>query len=106
MLVQGEASQAAMRWEDYTQTAMDPVDDCTIWYVGDYLKNGTTAYSTRIGGFRMPGCPAQEAVRAPSLPRPPAPPAKPTPADILRELMGRTGRTTICSSVSTSVSIP
>jgi len=21
-----------MRWEDYTQTAMDPADDCTIWY--------------------------------------------------------------------------
>jgi hypothetical protein len=57
VLVQGEASQTTtMRWEDYTQTAMDPSDDCTIWYVGDYLKSGATAYSTRIGGFRMPGC--------------------------------------------------
>jgi hypothetical protein len=45
-----------MRWEDYTQTAIDPVDDCTIWYVGDYLKKGATAYSTRIGAFRLPGC--------------------------------------------------
>ena len=88
VLVEGEASQAAMRWEDYTQTAMDPVDDCTIWYVGDYLKNGATAYSTRIGAFRMPGCPAQEAARAPSPPRPPAPPAEPTPADILRGAYG------------------
>ncbi len=48
-----------MRWEDYAQTAMDPSDDCTIWYVGDYLKKGATTYSTRIGGFRLPGCPGR-----------------------------------------------
>jgi hypothetical protein len=48
--------QNVMRWEDYTQTAIDPVDDCTIWYAGDYLRTGATAYSSRIGAFRMPGC--------------------------------------------------
>ena len=52
----GEAAQNAMRWEDYTQTAVDPSDDCTIWYVGDYIRTGGTNYSTRIGAFRMPGC--------------------------------------------------
>lgn len=57
VLVEGEAAQTTtLRWEDYTQTAMDPSDDCTIWYVGDYLKNGATSYSTRIGAVRMPGC--------------------------------------------------
>ncbi len=56
VLVEGEGSQNAMRWEDYTQTAMDPSDDCTIWYVGDYIKKGATSYSTRIGAFRLPGC--------------------------------------------------
>jgi hypothetical protein len=45
-----------MRWEDYTQTAVDPSDDCTIWYVGDYLKAGAVNYSTKIGAFKMPGC--------------------------------------------------
>jgi len=56
-LVEGEASQTnTLRWEDYTQTAIDPSDDCTIWYVGDYLKQGATNYSSRIGAFRMPGC--------------------------------------------------
>ncbi|WP_396223756.1 hypothetical protein [Gemmatimonas sp.] len=50
------AQQTTLRWEDYTQTAIDPVDDCTIWYVGDYLRAGTTSYATRIGAFRMPGC--------------------------------------------------
>jgi len=56
VLVEGEGAQNAMRWEDYTQTAIDPSDDCTIWYVGDYIKKGATAYSSRIGAFRMPGC--------------------------------------------------
>jgi hypothetical protein len=57
ILAQGEASQTStVRWEDYSQTAVDPSDDCTIWYVGDYYRKGATNYSTRIGAFRMPGC--------------------------------------------------
>jgi hypothetical protein len=59
VLVEGQASQNVMRWEDYTQTAMDPADDCTIWYVGDYVKSDATTYSTRIGSFRLPGCSPQ-----------------------------------------------
>lgn len=56
VLAEGEGSQNVMRWEDYTQTAMDPSDDCTIWYAGDYLRKGATNYSSRIGAFRLPGC--------------------------------------------------
>jgi hypothetical protein len=56
ILVEGEGSQNAMRWEDYTQTAIDPSDDCTIWYVGDYIRKGEPNYSSRIGAFRLPGC--------------------------------------------------
>ncbi len=57
VLVEGEASQTnTMRWQDYTTTAMDPVDDCTFWYVGDYYRAGAPSYSTRIGAFRVPGC--------------------------------------------------
>jgi hypothetical protein len=55
-LVAGEDAQNAMRWQDYTQTAIDPDDDCTIWYVGDYIKKGAPSYSSRIGAFRLPGC--------------------------------------------------
>jgi len=59
VLVEGESSQTnTLRWEDYTQTAVDPDDDCSIWYVGDYFRAGATTYSTRIGMFRLPGCPA------------------------------------------------
>ena len=52
----GQGAQAPMRWEDYTQTAMDPSDDCTIWYVGDYITKDAASYSSRIGAFRIPGC--------------------------------------------------
>ena len=59
-LVAGEGAQVnTLRWEDYTQTGVDPSDDCTIWYVGDYFKVGATSYSTKIGAFRMPGCTAR-----------------------------------------------
>lgn len=56
VLVEGEGAQNVMRWEDYTQTAIDPSDDCTIWYVGDYVRKGAPTYSSRVGAFRMPGC--------------------------------------------------
>jgi hypothetical protein len=57
VLVEGEGVQTnTLRWEDYAQTAVDPSDDCTIWYVGDYIKKDATSYSSRIGAFRMPGC--------------------------------------------------
>jgi hypothetical protein len=54
VLAEGEAAQTTTnRWQDYTQTAIDPADDATIWYVGDYLKKGATSYSTCIGAFRL-----------------------------------------------------
>ncbi len=56
VLVEGEGVQNVMRWQDYTQTAIDPSDDCTIWYVGDYIKKGASNYSSRIGAFRLPRC--------------------------------------------------
>ncbi len=64
ILVEGEGADGGpgtgrprpQRWEDYTQTAVDPIDDCTIWYVGDYVRKDATSYSSRIGAFRLPGC--------------------------------------------------
>ena len=57
VLAAGEAAQPRqLRWEDYVTTAMDPSDDCTFWYVGDYVKKDSATYSSRIGAFRVPGC--------------------------------------------------
>lgn len=61
VLAEGEAAQTnTLRWEDYSTTAIDPSDDCTFWYVGDYLKAAAQTYSTRIGSFRLPGCNASQ----------------------------------------------
>ncbi|HMD36791.1 MAG TPA: hypothetical protein VKH42_17580 [Vicinamibacterales bacterium] len=56
VLAEGEAAQNVMRWEDYAQAAVDPADDCTVWYAGDYIRKDAPSYSTRIGAFRIPGC--------------------------------------------------
>ncbi len=57
VLAEGHASQtASLRWEDYTQIAIDPSDDCTFWFTGNYLKAGATSSTTRIGSFVVPGC--------------------------------------------------
>ena len=57
VLIEGQAAQTnTLRWEDYTTTAIDPSDDCTFWYSGDYFKKDATSYSNRIGSFRLPGC--------------------------------------------------
>jgi hypothetical protein len=57
VLAEGKASQTgSLRWEDYTNITMDPSDDCTFWFVGDYLKSGATTSTTRIGSFIVPGC--------------------------------------------------
>jgi hypothetical protein len=60
------------RWGDYTSMNIDPVDDCTFWYVNEYYEvsglplplpppplppPGTTApWQTRIASFKLPGC--------------------------------------------------
>jgi hypothetical protein len=60
------------RWGDYTSLNVDPVDDCTFWYVNEYYEvsgvplplpppplpfPGTTApWQTRIASFTLPGC--------------------------------------------------
>lgn len=54
ILAEGEAPQTnTLRWEDYTYGCIDPSDDETFWYVGDYLKKGASNYTTRIGAFRL-----------------------------------------------------
>jgi uncharacterized repeat protein (TIGR01451 family) len=74
ILVEGQASQTStLRWEDYTTTAMDPSDDCTFWYVGDYVRAGQTRYTTRIGSFQLPGCIAADLALAKTDSNDPAP---------------------------------
>src|SRR5262249_34424884 len=55
VLAEGQGAQNSMRWEYYSQTAIDPSDDCTIWYAGDYIKKDATTYSSPTRAFRLPG---------------------------------------------------
>jgi len=50
-------SRAGSRWGDYTEMSVDPSDDCTFWYVNEYLpSNGDFNWHTRIGSFKFPSC--------------------------------------------------
>jgi len=49
------------RWGDYTSMNIDPVDDCTFWYVNEYYTaagqaSSLAGWQTRIANFKLPGC--------------------------------------------------
>ena len=48
---------ALTRWGDYSTMQVDPVDDCTFWYIGEYLvTDGVFNWQTRISSFKFSGC--------------------------------------------------
>ncbi len=58
VIVNGSGSQTvSARWGDYTDMTVDPVDDCTFWYVNEYYQTSSArGWQTRIGSFKLPGC--------------------------------------------------
>jgi hypothetical protein len=49
------------RWGDYTSMNIDPVDDCTFWYVNEYYTaagqaSSPAGWQTRIASFKHPSC--------------------------------------------------
>jgi hypothetical protein len=59
----GVQTTANSRWGDYTSMNVDPVDDCTFWYVNEYYTAEGQAsaptgngWQTRIASFRLPRC--------------------------------------------------
>lgn len=57
-MIAGTGSQlVSNRWGDYTSMNVDPVDDCTFWYVNQYYRNSSNnGWQTRIGSFKYPSC--------------------------------------------------
>ena len=51
-LVGSTSSQSDDRWGDYTTMSIDPADDATFWYTGEFLGNAGD-WETQIGGFRL-----------------------------------------------------
>jgi len=57
----GVQTTANSRWGDYTSLTVDPVDDCTFWYVNEYYTaagqaSSAAGWQTRIASFKLPGC--------------------------------------------------
>ncbi len=57
-IINGTGSQTGSgRWGDYTSMNVDPVDDCTFWYVNQWVPTtSSVGWQLRIGAFRFPGC--------------------------------------------------
>src|SRR5437868_5716144 len=63
-IIAGGGSQTTNlnRWGDYSMMAVDPSDDCTLWYTQEYIPaNGTFNWKTRIANFKLSNCPAAPA---------------------------------------------
>jgi hypothetical protein len=57
-IVAGNGSQiGGNRWGDDSGLAMDPVDDCTFWYVNQYYPtNSGFRFDTRVASLKFPTC--------------------------------------------------
>lgn len=59
LLIQGAGHQTSSsgRWGDYSATAVDPSNSCTIWHTNEYYAvTSSASWATRIGAFVMPSC--------------------------------------------------
>jgi len=56
-IIDGTGSQtSSQRWGDYSSLNVDPVDDCTFWYVNEYLPVSGSNWRLRIGSFGFDSC--------------------------------------------------
>jgi hypothetical protein len=63
VVINGSGVQTSVnsRWGDYTSMNIDPVDDCTFWYVNEYYTaagqvSSPAGWQTRVASFKLPGC--------------------------------------------------
>ena len=52
----GGSHPLGSKWSDNSVIRIDPSDDCTFWYGGQYLKTDGRNWSTHIGSFSFPKC--------------------------------------------------
>jgi len=72
VIINGSGVQTTVnsRWGDYTSMNVDPVDDCSFWYINEYYQISgfpvnptaptTAPWQTRIASFSLPGCQISE----------------------------------------------
>jgi hypothetical protein len=54
----GAQQASSNRWGDYSSLSVDPVDECTFYYVNEYYPAGLTQFNwhTRVGKFKFDTC--------------------------------------------------
>ena len=50
IIVGNGAQTSGNRWGDYGQMTLDPTDDATFWYTGEYIFNGR---KSRVASFKI-----------------------------------------------------
>ncbi|MDX1997347.1 MAG: proprotein convertase P-domain-containing protein [Thermoanaerobaculia bacterium] len=53
-LTAGVQSQGSGRWGDYATMSIDPADDCTFWFTGEYMPG--SSWGTRVASFVFEEC--------------------------------------------------
>ncbi|MFZ2487989.1 MAG: hypothetical protein WAZ19_07680, partial [Anaerolineae bacterium] len=53
-LANGTANNGSNRYGDYAAMSIDPIDDCTFWFTGQW--NDNSQWKTRIGAFKFDAC--------------------------------------------------
>ncbi len=53
-IVNGTGSNSSNRYGDYSAMSIDPADDCTFWFTGQW--NASSTWSTRIAKFKFDQC--------------------------------------------------
>lgn len=58
VLVDGDDLSVSNRYGDYSAMSIDPVDDCTFWFTGEYntVDVENRGWSTRIAAFKFNSC--------------------------------------------------
>jgi hypothetical protein len=55
----GTGSQTSgSAWGNSTSLSVDPMDDCTFWIAGEYLRADGTNWNTKIASFSLNSCPS------------------------------------------------
>jgi hypothetical protein len=103
-IVVGTGSQtSSQRWGDYSDITVDPSDDCTFWYVNEYVPTTSGAgWRARIGAFKFPGCGAATATPTATPTNTPTDTSTSTPTNTRTN----TATDTPVGSTSTSTPVP
>ena len=52
----GTASETNNRFGDYHQMSLDPVDNCTFWFIGEMVASGGGGWAIQAASFRFDSC--------------------------------------------------